>query len=348
MRRRILLIFSLFIAIIAKADIEPAENQIWWGYFADSDASGLSLDDGYLGNGSACTLDAAIRVPANDDFVGGSTIKAIRFWLANDISGIKTMRIWIATKKPTGATTTSAYRQTVLKSNLVGGLNEIELNTPFEVNNREIYVGYTITTSKKCYPIMGGGTTVPDGFFYRIGTGTSTNVTYGSWYDFYADGYDYGKLALQLAVAVNTERSIFLAVRLPRLCSFSVKNIVCADVDHLAVKLFASLRNIFCAFGIHSVNLSFVLLIFCGVNSRPCGAVYHRVRIYACQLSSYRLTVCNIKLLIRRSYNSAAVICSFIFIRNIAAHRFMAAADQFIYNIMSKLSADSGYKYLHV
>ncbi len=204
MRRRILLIFSLFIAIIAKADIEPAENQIWWGYFADSDASGLSLDDGYLGNGSACTLDAAIRVPANDDFVGGSTIKAIRFWLANDISGIKTMRIWIATKKPTGATTNSAYRQTVLKSNLVGGLNEIELNTPFEVNNREIYVGYTITTSKKCYPIMGGGTTVPDGFFYRIGTGTSTNVTYGSWYDFYADGYDYGKLALQLLIEAES------------------------------------------------------------------------------------------------------------------------------------------------
>ena len=194
MRRKILLLLSLFVAVIAKADIVPEENQIWWGYFAESDAANLPLANGYLGYGSSCTIDVAIRIPANDDFVGNSTIKALRFWLGNDISGISTFRAWISTKMPTGNTLNVNYRQTILKSKLVGGLNEMELKTPFEVSNREIYVGFTIATSKKTYPIMAYGNDVPGGFFYRVSQGQ----TIGSWEDFYGTGY--GNLALQLLI----------------------------------------------------------------------------------------------------------------------------------------------------
>ena len=194
MKRRFLLIFALFVAIIAKADIVPAENQLWWGYFSESDASSLPLD-GYLGYGSSCTIDAAIRVPAGDDFVGPSTIKAVRFWLGNDLSGISSsLRVWISTKKPTSNTLNVAYRQTVAKSRLVGGLNEVELTTPFEVDNQELYIGYTFTISKKSYPVMAAGSDVPDAFYYRVNN--------GAWNDFY--GQNYGRLALQLLLEAKS------------------------------------------------------------------------------------------------------------------------------------------------
>ena len=189
MKRGILLTLTLLITIIAKADITVGDNQIWWGYFNEADASSLPLDNGYLGYSSSCTIDAAIRIPASEDIVGGSTIKAIRFWLGTDISAISSsLRIWISTKQPTSTTTGATYRQTVLKSKLVGGLNEIELTTPFEVNHQEIWVGYTFSINKKSYPVMAYGTDVPGGFYYRINNGT--------WEDFY--GTNYGHLALQI------------------------------------------------------------------------------------------------------------------------------------------------------
>ena len=87
MKRRILLLLSLFIAILAKADITVGENQMWWGYFHESNADNLPYT-GYLGYGSSCTFDVAIRIPASEQIVSSSTIKGIRFWLGTDISAI--------------------------------------------------------------------------------------------------------------------------------------------------------------------------------------------------------------------------------------------------------------------
>ena len=194
MKRSLLLISTLFIALAGKADITVGDNQLWWGYFSDSDASSLPIDNGYLGYSSSIALDVAIRIPANDEFLSGCTIKGIRFWLGGDISAIKLSpapRLWIGTSLPARTTASAAQRQTIQSSTLVKGLNEVELNTPFEINGQELYVGFSFTISKKAYPIMAGGTEVPDGFFFRTG-GT------GDWTDFY--GSDYGNLALQLLV----------------------------------------------------------------------------------------------------------------------------------------------------
>ena len=198
MKRRILLIFTLLVAAVSNAEIKVEDNQMWWGYFNESDASKLPLDNGYLGYGSACTIDAAIRIPVSEEIVGVSTIKAIRLWLGNDLSGISgDMRLWISTKCPTSGTDTVSvdYKQTVQNKTLEGGLNEIELTTPFEVNHREIYVGYTIAISKNTYPIMAyDGNSVPDGFYYRINNGGWDNL-----YD-----YGYGNLALQVLLEAET------------------------------------------------------------------------------------------------------------------------------------------------
>ena len=197
MKRSILLLSTFFIALAGKADITVGDNQVWWGYFNESDASSLPIDNGFLGYSSGIALDVAIRIPANDEFLSGCTIKAIRFWLGGDLSAIKSSpapRLWIGTSLPTRSTVSAVQRQTIQSSTLAKGLNEVELNTPFEINGQELYVGFSITTSKKAYPILAGGAEVPNAFFFRTG-GT------GEWTNFYGNGY--GNLALQLLVEAD-------------------------------------------------------------------------------------------------------------------------------------------------
>ena len=75
--------------------IAPTGNQFWWGYFSADKASDLPYS-GNLGYSKATTVDAAIFVPANHSIVGQGTIKALRFWLGDDISGISSdLTVWI-------------------------------------------------------------------------------------------------------------------------------------------------------------------------------------------------------------------------------------------------------------
>ena len=68
MKRSLLLLLTLFFAIYGKASITVGDNQVWWGYFNAANASSLSYG-GYIGNSSACTIDAAIKIPATEDMV---------------------------------------------------------------------------------------------------------------------------------------------------------------------------------------------------------------------------------------------------------------------------------------
>lgn len=194
MKRELLLIFTLLVAISSKAEITPGENQMWWGYFNESDAAKLPYS-GYIGNNGSCTIDAAIRIPASEEIVSGSSIKAIRLWLGSDVSAISsTLRVWISTSLPAQNTIRADYRKTIKKADIVGGLNEVELDSAFVVDHRDIYVGFTFNINKKSYPVMAYGDDVPDGFYYRTYSGTN----YSSWSNLY--GNEYGRLALQVLV----------------------------------------------------------------------------------------------------------------------------------------------------
>ena len=194
MKRELLLIFTLLVAISSKAEITPGENQMWWGYFNESDAANLPYS-GYIGNNGSCTIDAAIRIPASEEIVSGSSIKAIRLWLGSDVSAISsTLRVWISTSLPAQNTIRADYRKTIKKADIVGGLNEVELDSAFVVDHRDIYVGFTFNINKKSYPVMAYGDDVPDGFYYRTYSGTN----YSSWSNLY--GNEYGRLALQVLV----------------------------------------------------------------------------------------------------------------------------------------------------
>ncbi len=110
-----------------------ADGQLWWGYFAGDEY----ID--YLGTGNAETFDCAIYVPAGHNFVGPSMIKAIRFYL-NTASNVSMAKVWISKSLPSSVDNAD-YVQNVGVSSLVNGANDVELKTPYAVNNSAVYVG---------------------------------------------------------------------------------------------------------------------------------------------------------------------------------------------------------------
>ena len=167
-----------------RAPITPTDNQIWWGYFGESD---FSQTDG-VGVGQAnLTFMAGIYVPANHEIIGSSTIKAVRIYVSENVA--KTMSnvsVWISKTLPANLAAAD-YSQSVAK--LSDGANDIELTTPYEVNNEGFYIGY-IVKSSNAHPIMCCGTTdAPNAFFISIPGSMD-------WEDL--NGYGFGKLAFEL------------------------------------------------------------------------------------------------------------------------------------------------------
>ena len=187
MKRFIFLFVVMMTAINSHAEIVLNDNQFWWGYFLEKNASRLPYD-GRLGDNQASTIDVAICIPANHPVAGSGTIKAIRFWLGNDISKMGDVTLWISEDLPYYDASTADYHQVVPKSSLSGQLNEIELTSPYSVDNEEVYVGFSFHISGKSYPIMCYGKDVDNAFFFRYSG--------EDWMDLY--GYGYGRLAMQV------------------------------------------------------------------------------------------------------------------------------------------------------
>ena len=162
-------------------------EQLWWGYFTDNDAGSLPYD-GFLGYSQATTIDAAICIPASHPIAGEGTVKAVRFWLGDNISAISSdVTLWISASLP-DKVSEAAYKQTIPKSELKSRLNEIALTSPYSINNGKCYIGYSFEINARSFPVMGGGKEVENSWFYR--------VEGGSWENFY--GESYGNLALQV------------------------------------------------------------------------------------------------------------------------------------------------------
>jgi hypothetical protein len=186
MKKQFLLLIAIMMATCGYA------QSFWWGYFTESMANEMSYS-GRLGYGQATAIDAAIYIPANHSIVGNGTIKALRFWLGDDISKINSdITVWISSTLPSSAQTAD-YHQAIPKSKVVTRLNEVELTTPFNINNQGFYVGFSFSISGQSYPIMSYSyDNIENTFFYRIGN--------GNWIDFPAEEYNYGLLALQMQI----------------------------------------------------------------------------------------------------------------------------------------------------
>ena len=167
-----------------RATITPSEGQVWWGYMAESDLSNSTT----VGVGSPASFLAAIKIPANHESIGSSTIKAIRFYIADGLaSSMSDVKVWISTSLPASADAAD-YVQSV--KSVANGANDIELTTPYAVNNQAIYVGYALTSSNN-YPIMSCGSDAPDALLLSVPGSIS-------WSDL--NGNKFGKLALQILV----------------------------------------------------------------------------------------------------------------------------------------------------
>ncbi len=189
MKKHLLLFVAALLGVFLplRAAIEPTKSQMWWGYFTDADAAAIDYESG-LGYSSASTFDVGIFVPMTDRFVSGSTINALRIWFGPDVSKISgDLTVWISTQQFTDISAAD-YVQTVAKSSLTQGANDIALSTPFAVDGRDVYVGFTFSTTSQAYPLMCNGDDAPNAFVFRHNG--------DQWLDF--NGQGYGKLAMQL------------------------------------------------------------------------------------------------------------------------------------------------------
>ncbi|MBO4565001.1 MAG: Omp28-related outer membrane protein [Bacteroidaceae bacterium] len=172
-------------ASVMKA-IPAADGQMWWGYFFSNEELGC------LGTRIAETYDCAIFVPANHEYVGSSTIKALRFYVAS-ASNLSMFKVWISKELPTSIDNAD-YVQEINVLSLANGSNDVELNTPYVVNNAAIYVGFTYTIKEAAYSIPMGGDFVANSLYLRSSTSVPDWESVSS----------YGKLALQLLLEGGT------------------------------------------------------------------------------------------------------------------------------------------------
>ena len=169
------------------ATITPTGNQVWWGYFNESDFQ--TLDD-IIGTGNPMTLMAAIYVPANHEQLGASTIKAIRVYLSSSVvSSLSDMKIWVSKNLPNDISQADYVED--VKDALVADANDFQLTTPYAVNNEGFYIGYCVTSSTG-YFIRVGGKSIPNAAW--LGN-PAVNM---NWTDL--NEIDLGKLAMQILV----------------------------------------------------------------------------------------------------------------------------------------------------
>ena len=189
MKKHLLILAAAFMmAVCVQARvITPAENQVWWGYFNESD---FEEGDYTIGTGSAMTLMAGIYIPANHEQLGNATIKAVRIYLASSaVSSLSSLKIWISKELPNSASEADVVQQNA--GTLSAGINDFKLRNPYSVNNEGFYIGYSVKSSTG-YFIRCGGSDAPNAFW--VG-----NPEAGmDWTDI--NGQGLGKLAFQILV----------------------------------------------------------------------------------------------------------------------------------------------------
>lgn len=161
MKKLLLSALAAIIAVCTNAQsITPTDNQVWWGYFNESD---FAISDNNIGTGSPMALMAAIYVPANHEELGNATIKAIRVYADDEVaSSLSDFTVFISQSLP-ASISAADYKQPV-KDAIAGGANDVMLPTPYAVNNNGFYVGYYVNSTTG-YFIRTGGTGVENSFF---------------------------------------------------------------------------------------------------------------------------------------------------------------------------------------
>lgn len=132
----------------------------------------------------ACIYMPGIMLPSNE----GATIDYLNIALASIVK-LSNVKIWI-TKDLNGQ---PLYSQDVDESTLIAGWNKIELDTPFELDGSDLFIGYSLRTDAQAdtndaFPVGTSGDDAPNALILGIGN--------QGFQDY--NGAGLGKLALQV------------------------------------------------------------------------------------------------------------------------------------------------------
>ena len=145
------------------------------------------------------------------------------------------------------------------------------------------------------------------------------------------------QLSFQFALSVDVERRIVLVVRLPGAFALTVKDVVCADVDHFGVDGFGGLRDVARALRVDGVDFGAVLLVLSGIHGGPCRTVNDRIGMNGLDGLHHSFAISNVQPHIIFLFN----------LLDIGADDFMFSYPQLVDAIMSQLSINACHKSSH-
>lgn len=189
MKKYLLFVAALMLSVCAQARIiTPTGDQIWWGYFNESD---FDISDNTVGTGSPMALMAGIYIPDNHEELGTAVVQGMRVYLPSDVvSSLSGMALWISKELP--KTLKEADYVEMVSESLTANANDFLLKSPYKINNEGFYVGYYVKSSTG-YFIRSAGDVIANSFW--IG-----NPEAGMGWTDLSDGYALGKLAFQILV----------------------------------------------------------------------------------------------------------------------------------------------------
>lgn len=117
-----------------------AQTKSWWGYY--NDVKDLSQ----YGVAKVETYNGAMFISGQHPVAGGKTISSIRFYLQSK-TNIKDVKVWLSKDLPTSADNADVVVTTNFQQ-LDEGYNDIELETPYNISEEGVYVGYSFTITQ--------------------------------------------------------------------------------------------------------------------------------------------------------------------------------------------------------
>ncbi len=179
----------------ANANIPPNNDEIWWGYFKETDAL-LGFGHGQVGH-----YDCAIQLKGSNEQLVGHNVRAIRFFMQGT-DAIKDVKVWVSASLPMTPQYANVVVDVPVENVKERQATEVLLPQPFKVPSTGVYVGYSFTTTKaetyqQQFPVLTNDDEQDeDGAMWM-----KSNLEWTTWNNF--QGMGYGKMAIQVLVEGN-------------------------------------------------------------------------------------------------------------------------------------------------
>lgn len=170
--------------------VDP-DNQLWWGYYPDTQISSIAL-----GSKGLDEYWVAMGIPTSEQLPQGKSIKAVRFALAGT-AGLSDFHLWIAESLPHSLSDVAVDVPVKTADLIDQNFTEVELPQAYEVPaGRTLYVGYTFKVTELVegadYPVIirYNGANIDESCWVNIPA-----LTYGEWTDQFKQ---YGPVAMHV------------------------------------------------------------------------------------------------------------------------------------------------------